>query len=221
MCMYEGAVLAVARTKVSSQIRVLLIIYLFNWIYLLIYVSFILKLCHKVIICKNIMGKHDCDITPLDSHFSSQLHVILLHLYVFRASLLYWRVLGAFYWIKENNNIIPKQLNFKEKCSTGWGQTLASHNPDECPNQLDHQHYWLFLVALIKVFYWSDLGPWPLQLPSTDNLFSASAHLICTFVGHLHNCSAHLLRWYLLSDKHSQLFHCIELRRIIILFLNN
>ena len=47
----------------SSQILVLLIIYLFNFIGFLIYVSFIhSKLCHNIHICENIQGEHNCDI---------------------------------------------------------------------------------------------------------------------------------------------------------------
>ena len=30
---------------------------------------------------------------------------------------------------------------YKEKCMSGGTQNHNSHNPGECPNQLDHQHF--------------------------------------------------------------------------------
>ena len=50
---------------------------------LLIYVSFILKLCNKVIICEDIKGKHNCDIKLLGSHF---LVIFMLFCYIYMYS---------------------------------------------------------------------------------------------------------------------------------------
>ena len=99
----------------------------------------------------------------------------------------------------------------KERCSTGWAETHTSHSPEECPNHLDYQHYWLFLVPLTQVlFNWSDPGPWPLQLPSEVDSFNASAHLFHTSVWHLHICSMHLLNgtYHQLNDL--SCLHCIN-----------